>query len=62
MAVTGEFVHTATLVDGETVTIRRLKPDDYDAVVYLAIDLSDQERYSGSSLSIRPTSVSGLSH
>lgn len=45
MAVAAEFGYTAALVDGDTVTIRRLKPDDYDAVVSLAIDLSDEERY-----------------
>jgi RimJ/RimL family protein N-acetyltransferase len=36
---------TATLLDGATVTIRRLVPDDYDAVVALALTLNDQERY-----------------
>src|SRR6476469_1367779 len=36
---------TATLLDGAKVTIRRLKPDDYDAVVRLASELTGQERY-----------------
>ena len=40
-----DFSTTATLLDGATVTIRRLGPDDYDAVVSLAITLSDEERY-----------------
>lgn len=35
----------ATLLDGATVTIRRLEPDDYDAVVRLATELSAEERY-----------------
>ena len=45
MPVSGDFATTATLVDGESVTIRRLNPDDYDAVVALAIGLSEEERY-----------------
>ena len=36
---------TATLLDGATITIRRLRPDDYDAVVRLAGELSGEERY-----------------
>lgn len=35
----------AALLDGATVSIRRLTPDDYDAVVALAADLSEEERY-----------------
>ena len=38
-------VITATLLDGASVTIRRLTPDDYDAVVGLANELSGEERY-----------------
>lgn len=36
---------TASLLDGATVSIRRLTPDDYDGVVALAADLSEEERY-----------------
>lgn len=35
----------ATLLDGTAVTIRRLQPDDYDAVVLLASELTGEERY-----------------
>jgi RimJ/RimL family protein N-acetyltransferase len=46
MPVSGGFATTTvTLVDGETVMIRRLNPDDYDEVVALAIGLSEEERY-----------------
>ena len=45
MPMSGEFATTAKLLDGAAVTIRRLNPDDYDAVVSLAITLSDEERY-----------------
>ena len=45
MSVSGEFATTATLTDGESVTIRRLKSDDYDGVVALAVGLSEEERY-----------------
>jgi RimJ/RimL family protein N-acetyltransferase len=41
----GEFRTTATLVDGAEATLRILVPDDYDAVVSLAICLSAEERY-----------------
>lgn len=41
----GESLTTATLVDGAEVTLRRLHPEDYDAVVALAADLSAEERY-----------------
>src|SRR6478735_7544 len=40
-----DFVTSATLLDGATVTVRRLSPGDYDAVVVLAEDLSEEERY-----------------
>lgn len=40
-----EFCTTATLVDGARVTLRKLHPADYDAVVALAADLSAEERY-----------------
>lgn len=40
-----EFITTATLLDGSQVTVRRLRPDDYDAVLALAADLSAEERY-----------------
>lgn len=40
-----EFATTAKLLDGSQVTIRRLGPDDYDAVVALAADLSAEEQY-----------------
>lgn len=36
---------SATLVDGATVELRRLGPDDYDALVELALTLTDRERY-----------------
>jgi RimJ/RimL family protein N-acetyltransferase len=36
---------TATLVDGASVTVRCLTPDDCDAVVSLAVGLSEEERY-----------------
>ncbi len=51
-----DFAKTATLLDGATVTIRRLTPGDYDAVVALAIDLSDEERYLRF-FTLRPTYV-----
>lgn len=35
----------ATLLDGAAVTVRRLRPDDYDAVVLLASELTGEERY-----------------
>lgn len=34
-----------TLIDGASVLIRQLEPDDYDAVVALSDTLSDTERY-----------------
>ena len=40
-----EFLTTATLVDGAEATLRILAPEDYDAVVSLAVCLSDEERY-----------------
>ncbi len=40
-----EPVTAATLLDAATVTIRRLQPDDYDAVVRLASELTGEERY-----------------
>ena len=40
-----DFTTTATLLDGATVTIRRLLPADYDAVVALEMALSTEERY-----------------
>jgi RimJ/RimL family protein N-acetyltransferase len=36
---------SATLVDGATVTLRQLGPGDYDALVELALTLTEQERY-----------------
>ena len=45
MAVSAEFAATAKLFDGSTVAIRRLSPGDYDAVVCLASQLTDEERY-----------------
>ena len=45
MPVSGELATTTTLLDGATVTIRRLSPGDYDAVVCLASQLTDEERY-----------------
>ena len=36
---------SATLVDGAVVQLRRLGPDDYDALVELAQTLTDRERY-----------------
>jgi hypothetical protein len=35
-----DFTTTTTLLDGATVTIRRLLPTDYDAVVALEMALS----------------------
>ncbi len=35
----------ATLLDGAKVTVRRLRRDDYDAVVRLASELTGEERY-----------------
>lgn len=43
--MTPEIRTAATLLDGAAVTIRRLEPSDYDAVVRLAAELSGQERY-----------------
>jgi RimJ/RimL family protein N-acetyltransferase len=40
-----DFATTATLLDGSSVTIRRLLPGDYDAVVALEIALTAEERY-----------------
>ncbi len=40
-----DFTTTATLLDGSTVIIRRLRPSDYDSVVALEIELSAEERY-----------------
>lgn len=36
---------TATLVDGASVEIRPLGPADYDALIELALTLTDRERY-----------------
>lgn len=41
----GESGTTATLLDGATVTIRRLQPTDYDDVIRLASELTVEERY-----------------
>ena len=41
----GEFTTNVTLLDGSGVTVRPLDPDDYDAVVCLAAELSAEERY-----------------
>ncbi len=51
-----DFTTTATLLDGSTVTIRRLCPGDYDAVVALEIELSAEERYRRF-LTVHPTHV-----
>ena len=40
-----DFTTTATLLDGAAVTIRRLLPADYHAVVALETELSAEERY-----------------
>ena len=40
-----EFFTTATLLDGEQVTLRSLNAGDHDGVVALAADLSAEERY-----------------
>ena len=40
-----DFTTTATLLDGATVTIRRLLPTDYDAVVAMETELTAEERY-----------------
>ena len=40
-----DFTTTTTLLDGATVTIRRLLPTDYGAVVALETELSAEERY-----------------
>ena len=45
MGAQGEFLITATLVDGAEATLRILRPEDYDAVVSLAVCLSAEERY-----------------
>src|SRR5690348_13605114 len=39
------FTSDTRLLDGAQATVRRLVPDDYDAVVALAADLSAEERY-----------------
>lgn len=36
---------SATLLDGSKISIRRTQPDDYDAVVRLASELTIEERY-----------------
>jgi RimJ/RimL family protein N-acetyltransferase len=45
VAVPVDFGATATLIDGATITIRCLYPDDYDAVVRVASELTSEERY-----------------
>jgi RimJ/RimL family protein N-acetyltransferase len=45
MCAYGEFRTTATLIDGAEATLRILGPEDYDAVVSLAVCLSAEERY-----------------
>ena len=45
MPASGDFDTSATLLDGAEVTIRRLNPADYDAVISLTLTLTDQERY-----------------
>jgi RimJ/RimL family protein N-acetyltransferase len=45
MRAQGEFLTTAKLVDGAEATLRILGPEDYDAVVSLAVCLSAEERY-----------------
>jgi GNAT superfamily N-acetyltransferase len=45
MPGSSEFLTTATLLDGARVTVRILGPDDYDAVISLALYLSAEERY-----------------
>ena len=45
MPVQGEFLVAARLVDGAEATLRILRPEDYDAVVSLAVYLSAEERY-----------------
>ena len=45
MRAQGEFLTTATLVDGADAALRILGPEDYDAVVSLAVCLSAEERY-----------------
>jgi RimJ/RimL family protein N-acetyltransferase len=41
----GDFSTTTKLLDGAKVTIHRLGPGDYDAVVRLATELNSEERY-----------------
>ena len=62
MPVSAEFATTAKLLDGSTVTIRRLGPGDYDAVVCLASQLTDEERYLRFFTVDRPISVSWRYH
>jgi len=45
MPVQGEFQMTATLLDGAEATLRTLDPEDYDAVISLAVCLNAEERY-----------------
>ena len=45
MPARSEFLITATLLDGAEATLRTLHPEDYDAVVSLAVYLSAEERY-----------------
>ena len=45
MPVQGEFLVAARLVDGAEATLRTLHPEDYDAVISLALYLSAEERY-----------------
>ena len=45
MPARSEFLITATLLDGTEATLRNLHPEDYDAVVSLAVYLSAEERY-----------------
>jgi GNAT superfamily N-acetyltransferase len=53
-----DFATAATLLDGAIVTIRRLRPSDYDDVVALEIALSDEERYRRF-FTVHPTYVGG---
>jgi RimJ/RimL family protein N-acetyltransferase len=45
MSARSGFFVTATLVGGAEATLRSLHPDDYDAVISLAVYLSAEERY-----------------
>ena len=45
MSARSGFFVTATLAGGAEATLRSLHPDDYDAVVSLAVYLSAEERY-----------------